>query len=69
MIIANPLANHYSQRDEYMFPRLDSRQASVRGLVEDELLGSSPDAALGGSHERRPAIATGLTILNATDTR
>jgi hypothetical protein len=30
------------------------------------LLGSLPDTALDGSHERQPAIATGLTILDAT---
>jgi hypothetical protein len=35
---------------------------------EDELVGSSPDAALDRSQERHPAIATGLTILDASDT-
>ena len=37
-------------------------------LAEDELLGSLSDAALDGSQERHPAIATGLTILDASDT-
>jgi hypothetical protein len=34
-------------------------------LAEVEALGSSPEAALDGSQERHPAIATGLTILEA----
>ena len=42
-------------------------QASNSLLAEDELLGSLSDAALDGSHERQPTIATGLTILDATD--
>jgi hypothetical protein len=36
-------------------------------LVEDELLGSLPDAALDGSQELHPAIVIGLTILDAAD--
>jgi hypothetical protein len=32
------------------------------------LVGSLSDAALDGSQERHPAIATGLTIIDASDT-
>jgi hypothetical protein len=36
-------------------------------MVNYELLGSLSDAALDGSQEGHPAIATGLKILDTTD--
>jgi hypothetical protein len=36
-------------------------------LVRDRLVGSPSHSPFDGSQERHPAIATGLTILDATD--
>jgi hypothetical protein len=56
-----------NSRSDYSRSRSKTLSASGPLLAEDELLGSLSNAALDGSRERQPAIALGLTILDATD--